>query len=166
MNVPTAEIASRLNLWENEPKLVPYIRPLGGIEDLGKINEVTVETLARRLETQEEYLIYDNDQLIGEASVRTDPEHLAKKESKTAWLGIYIGDERSRGSGAGTIVLTRLEDTLKKRGFRRIELGVFEFNIGAYRFYSKLGFREFAKIEAFTWFRGKMWRDLRMEKYL
>ena len=53
-----------------------------------------------------------------------------------------------------------------EHSLRRIELGVFEFNTSAFRLYERLGFKEFARIDAFTWWQGKKWQDIRMEKYL
>ena len=36
----------------------------------------------------------------------------------------------------------------------------------AIQLYQKLGYREFARISNFTYWDGKMWQDIRMEKYL
>ena len=47
-----------------------------------------------------------------------------------------------------------------------MELGVFEFNTRALKLYQKLGYTEIARIDAFTYWEGKMWQDIRMEKYL
>jgi len=163
---PTPEIAARIKTWENDPEIVPFIRPLSGKEDLEKKKEVTVDTLERRLDTHEEYLIYHDGRLIGQLSVQIDPGHLAKKVENTAWIGIYIGEKECRGKGAGTYALQHVESILKSRGVRRIELGVFEFNKGAYRLYKRLGFKEFTRLDELAWYNGTMWRDIRMEKYL
>ena len=163
---PTPEIVTILNRWENDPILVPFIRPAESEEKLREEQEVTLENLKRRLDSHEEYLIYRENRMIGHMSVQIDPAHIAKKEKGTAWIGIYIGDHDIRGRGAGTFALTRLEDLLKKRQLHRIELGVFEFNTGAFRFYRKLGFTAFERIDDFTWWQGRMWQDIRMEKYL
>jgi RimJ/RimL family protein N-acetyltransferase len=162
----TAEVAEHLNSWENDPDIVPFIRPISGAEDLKKKKEVTVETLRRRLETHEEYLIYLHGNLIGQLSVQIDPGHLAKQVKGTAWIGIYIGEKEQRGKGAGTLALQRVESILKSRGIRRVELGVFEFNKTAYRLYKKLGYNEFIRLDELAWWNGSMWRDIRMEKYL
>lgn len=49
---------------------------------------------------------------------------------------------------------------------QRIELGVFEFNTNALKLYQKLGYKEINRTEDFTYWNGKMWHDIRMEKYL
>jgi RimJ/RimL family protein N-acetyltransferase len=59
-----------------------------------------------------------------------------------------------------------LEDQIREAGCRRIELGVFEFNQRACRLYRKLGYREIGRIDDFTYWKGTMWQDIRMEKYL
>ena len=162
----TPEIAELLNLWENAPDVAPFIRPFSGEEDLQKKKEVTVESLKRRLESHEEYLIYIEDRLIGQLSMQIDPGHLAKKVKGTAWIGIYIGEKDNRGKGAGSYALTYVEQILRTRGVRRIELGVFEFNKEAYRLYERLGYTEFIRLDELAWWNGSMWRDIRMEKYL
>jgi len=49
---------------------------------------------------------------------------------------------------------------------KRIELDVFEFNTQAIKLYRKLGYKEIARIPDFTYWQGKVWQDIRMEKYL
>jgi RimJ/RimL family protein N-acetyltransferase len=163
---PTQEIADLLNRWENDSDLIPFIRPIKSKEDQKRKKPVTVESLKNRLDSHEEYMICLRDRAIGEMSVQIDPEHLARKEANTAWIGIYIGDNDNRGKGAGTYALNYLEKKLKERGIRRMELGVFEFNTNAFGLYEKLGFKEFARIDAFTWWQEMKWKDIRMEKYL
>ena len=166
MTEPTSEIAEVLNRWENDPDLVPFIRPAASRDDLLKKKCVTVGTLKQRIESHDVYLIYRGDRLIGEMDLQIDPEHLARKEESSAWIGIYIGDIEYRGKGAGTYAIGRLDDIVREHHLRRIELGVFEFNTGAYRLYERLGYKEFARIDGFTWWEDRMWRDIRMEKYL
>lgn len=166
LSEPTADIAEHFNTWENDPDIIPFIRPISGADDLLKKKEITVESLRRRLETHEEYLIYLQGALVGQLSVQIDPGHLAKRVKGTAWIGIYIGKKENRGKGAGTQALKHVESILTSRGIRRIELGVFEFNKAAYRLYTKLGYKEFIRLDELAWWNGSMWRDIRMEKYL
>jgi len=55
---------------------------------------------------------------------------------------------------------------IRLHGLKRIELGVFEFNENARRLYQKLGYKEIGRIPDFTYWNGKMWPDIRMEKEL
>jgi len=163
---PTPEIVALFSVWENDPEIIPFIRPLSSEKDLLKRREITAETLKRRLESHEEYLIFLNDQVIGQLSVQIDPGHLAKKVENTAWIGIYIGEKQHRGKGAGTRALRHVESILRLRGICRIELGVFEFNKAAYRLYKRLGYTEFIRLDELAWWNDSMWRDIRMEKRL
>jgi len=163
---PTIEIAEYLSKWENDPALIPLIRPNPNKEALLRREPVTVSNLVQRLEHTQMYLIYLDGQLIGEMNYQVNPGHLFKKESGTAWIGIEIGEEIGRGKGIGLLALQYLEEEIKKQGLKRIELGVFEFNTNAIKLYQKLGYKEIVRIEGFTFWQDKMWQDIRMEKYI
>ena len=162
----TSEIALAFNEWENNPELIPFIRPNRSQTDLDQRETVTAETLQKRLEHDVIFLIYEGEQLIGEMNYQVDPKHLFKKEPGTAWIGINIGEESARGKGAGTLAMQYLEQQIKLEGLKRIELGVFEFNTKAIKLYQKTGYQEISRIQDFTYWRGKLWQDIRMEKYL
>jgi hypothetical protein len=114
---PTADIAECMTRWENDPALIPFARPNRDQEALDAREVVTIEVLEQRLEHQHLYLIYLDDQLVGEMDYQIDPRHLYKKHAGTAWIGIVIGEE-------------------------------------------------IARIPNFTFWQGKRWQDIRMEKYL
>ena len=97
---------------------------------------------------------------------QVDPEHLLKPVPGSAWIGITIGEPEARGRGIGREAMRYLEAQITAKGLKRIELGVFEFNAAAIALYRKLGYREFARIEDFTYWQGRLWKDIRMEKYL
>ena len=163
---PTAEIAQTLERWENDPALVPLVSVNKDQRSLDARRSVSVEELEERISHQDVYLIYLQDHLVGEMDYQIDPPHLYKKETGTAWIGILIGEEIARGKGVGYQALQHLEQEIKSRGLKRIELGVFEFNTNAIRLYEKLGYQEIARIDNFTFWQGKLWQDIRMEKYL
>jgi RimJ/RimL family protein N-acetyltransferase len=166
LKTPTPEVAQYFEKWENDPRLVHLIRPNPDREALETMKPVTMKVLEERLKTHHFYLVYLQGRLIGEADYQVDPEHLYKKESGTAWIGILIGEEAGRGQGIGSVAIGYLENQIHAQGLKRIELGVFEFNTNAIKLYQKLGYREFARIHDFTNWNGKMWQDIRMEKYL
>lgn len=163
---PDPEIARTLNAWANDPDLAPLIRPHRDRAELEKRISITTNSLAELLEQHPYFLIYADGQLVGEMNYQVDPEHLFKKETGTAWIGIVIGDPAARGKGVGTRAMQHLEGQIRRQGLKRIELGVFEFNTRAYKLYLKLGYREIGRIDAFTYWQGKMWQDIRLEKYL
>ena len=163
---PTTEIAAALSKWENDPSLIPLIRPNPNAEALLRREPVTVDDLAQRIKHNHIYLIYMQGELIGAMDYQVNPAHLYTKETHSAWIGIVIGEEIGQGKGIGAQALRYLEVEIKLQGLKRIELGVFEFNTRAVRLYKKLGYKEIARIEGFTYWQGKMWEDIRMEKYI
>jgi RimJ/RimL family protein N-acetyltransferase len=160
------EIAGILDKWGNDPGLIPYIRPNPTEADLEEHQPVTVKLLEQRLQHHQIYLIYANGQLVGEMDYQVDPPHLFKKVTGTAWIGINIGEEIARGKGVGVDAMHFLEQQARANGVKRIELGVFEFNHRAIKLYTKMGYREIGRINDFTFWQGKLWQDIRMEKYL
>jgi RimJ/RimL family protein N-acetyltransferase len=163
---PTIEIAETFNRWENDSSLIPLIRPNRNKAELEKRATVTVEDLKQRLRHNQIYLISLDGQWIGEISYQVDPAHLFKKVAGTAWIGIHIGEEKSRGKGIGYQAMQFLEGQIKLQGLKRLELGVFEFNTQAIRLYQKLDYVEIGRINDFTYWQGRMWQDIRMEKYI
>lgn len=166
LTTPTPDIALSLNKWENDPELIPFIRPNPTEADLKKQEPVTVESLQVRLEHNHIFLILADGMLVGEVNYQVDPRQLYKKESGSAWIGINIGEESARGKGIGAQAMLFLEEHLRAQGLTRIELGVFEFNARAIHLYTKLGYHEIVRVNDFTYWQGKKWQDIRMEKYL
>ena len=162
---PTAEIAESFTKWENDLNLIPFIRPNKNQEALETREVLTVNELQQRFAHHQIYLIYLEDQLVGEMDYQVDPRHLFKKEPGTAWIGIIIGEEFARGKGIGYLALRYLEEQIRLAGLKRIELGVFEFNLQAISLYERLGYNEIARIEKYSYWQDKVWQDIRMEKY-
>jgi RimJ/RimL family protein N-acetyltransferase len=163
---PTPEIAASFSKWENDPMLIPLTRPNLSEEDLLGRKPVSEDDLLERIKHSHIYLIYAQGELVGEMDYKVDPAYVYKKVKGTAWIGITIGEETGRGKGLGYQALRYLEQQIKSGGLKRIELGVFEFNTRAVKLYRKSGYREIARIEEFTYWQGKMWPDIRMEKFL
>ena len=163
---PDNEIASTLETWSNDPIISHLIRPNQNQNDLEEFIPVSIDTLEKQLRDFSIYLIYLDGLLVGEMNFIADPGHLFKKAAGTAWIGLVIGNESARGKGVGLQAIKHLEMKIREQNFSRIELGVFEFNIQAIKLYKKLGYHEIGRIADFTYWRGKMWQDIRMEKIL
>ncbi|MBH0229440.1 GNAT family N-acetyltransferase [Halobacillus yeomjeoni] len=163
---PTQELVKKLEHWENDPDLIPYTRVHRSKEELEAYHTVTLEGLSDRLHNHDIYLIYLEDKLIGEMNFMIDPPHLHKKVPGTAWIGITIGEPEGRGKGVGVEAIRYLEEQINSAGLNRIELGVFEFNERARKLYSKMGYKEIARLADFTFWKDQMWADIRMEKIL
>ncbi|WP_409250777.1 GNAT family N-acetyltransferase [Bacillus sp. SCS-153A] len=163
---PTTETVRAFNRWENDSTIIHLIRPNFTKEEFEHREEVTLSQLKKRLENHRHYLIYSEDKLIGEMNYMIDPVHLFKREPETAWIGITIGEPEGRGKGIGFHAIQHLEREIEKEGLKRIELGVFEYNTRAIKLYEKLGYKKIGELEDFTYWQDRMWKDIRMEKYL
>ncbi|NLP52907.1 GNAT family N-acetyltransferase [Bacillus sp. RO1] len=163
---PTLQLVDKFNRWENDTTLIPKTRPNQDQSELELQKFISIDSLTERLEHHHIYLIYMDDQLVGEMNYIVDPNHLYKKEQGSAWIGITIGEPEGRGKGIGYTAIQYLEKQIQKHGLKRIELGVFEFNAQAHKLYKKLGYKEIGIIENFTYWQDKMWSDIRMEKYI
>ncbi|WP_221565115.1 GNAT family N-acetyltransferase [Alkalihalobacillus sp. TS-13] len=163
---PTLSLVDTLNRWENDPTLIPLTRPNKNEEELAYRGKMTMKDLTERLVHHHIYLIYYDDQLIGEMNYMIDPGHLFKKVPGTAWIGITIGDPKGRGKGVGYQAIKYLEEQIRLQDLERIELGVFEFNTQAQKLYQKMGYQEISRIQDFTYWNDRMWADIRMEKIL
>jgi RimJ/RimL family protein N-acetyltransferase len=166
LSEPTPELAVTMGRWENDAELVPFVRHCTSKEDLERKVLVTVDSVRERLQTHESYLIFADGQLVGEVSYQVDPAMCLRKLSGTAWIGISIGEKSARHKGIGHDAMRYIETEIRLHGLKRIELGVFEFNENARRLYQKLGYKEIGRIEDFTYWKGKMWADIRMEKQI
>ncbi len=165
--IPTLEIAMTMNNWANDRAIVHLMRPSFSQEELEAKSSVTVQTLLKRIARGYMiYLIYTDEQFVGEMNFVIDPPQLLKKEPGSAWFGITIGEASARGKGVGVKAMQYLEDEIRMAGCSRIELGVFEYNVPAIRLYKKMGYREIGRIPEFTYWDGKMWTDIRMAKRL
>ncbi len=126
----------------------------------------TLEDIREPRAQDDHFMIYDGKTPIGEASLMKNPKHLLDATVDSSWLGLCIGNKIYWGSGAAKFALDFLEERSLNFGFNRIELGVFEYNQRAIRFYEKQGYQAFEKLSKFTYHDGRMWDDIRMEKLL
>nr|WP_173108112.1 GNAT family protein [Bacillus sp. KH172YL63] len=163
---PETEVLAALNRWDNDPAIVHFIRPSKNKDELECRREMTWEGLEERLGVQPVFLIYLDGTLVGEMNYMIDPGHLFNKTPGTAWIGITIGEREARGKGVGYQAMKYLEKEIHKQGLKRIELGVFAFNEHAQHLYKQLGYKEIGRVPDFTFWNGKMWDDIRMEKYV
>ena len=163
---PTSTIVKTFNKWATDSTLVPLLRLNRNQVELETESSVTMASLKERLEHNVIYLIHIDGKLIGEMNFQIGFDYLYKKVPGTAWIGIAIGEVCMRNKGVATTALLYLEKQIKLQGLNRIELGVFEFNTPAIKLYKKAGYQEIGRIVKFTYWQGKMWSDIRMDKYL
>ena len=152
--------------WDNDDEIKHLTRP--NFQE-GELVDVTPEELREGLFNNVNkygYLILDDEVAVGYVTIDMDFSMLIKKEVKTAWIGIGIGEATSRGKGVGIFAMQFLEKQCRELGAKRIELGVFSFNHRAKSLYEKMGYQAFAKIENFVYYDGNWYSDVRMEKNL
>lgn len=166
LTIPDPNISETFDQWVNDPTLVPFIRPNRNKKEFEEHVSMTIESIKESLEHHPVYLIYRDGQLVGEMNFQIDPDHLFRKIAGTAWIGIIIGEASARGKGVGTQAMRYLEEQIRNQGLKRIELGVFEFNTRAISLYRNLGYQEIGRIDEFAYWQGRMWSDIRMEKWL
>lgn len=155
--------------WENDQELTHLIMPKRS-KDQGKYEptkESTLEFFIKHPDRQEmTYIIYDDETPIGNVNYYIDPSLLHRKINNTAWIDLTIGEKDYWGTGASFEAMTLLEEIFVSKKIKRIELGVFEFNTRAIKFYEKLGYQKIGELKDFTYWNGRFWNDIRMDKFL
>ena len=101
-----------------EPEIFIYIENFGGKDDCGVVAQ-------------------KGDNIIGAAWTRIIPAY-GNIDSQTPELAVSVLPEY-RGLGVGSMMMTRLFDLLRQRGYRRTSLSVQQDN-PAVRFYKRLGY--------------------------
>ena len=73
------------------------------------------------------------------------PENPFMKERDFLDIDEFCVDEAFRRQGVATALVAYIRSFAKERGFRRIELNMWEFNQSAFAFYEAAGFRTFRR---------------------
>lgn len=99
-------------------------------------------------DSEQEIVVADADGIIcGFAVVH----HIYKAENPFMFERDFIDvdefcvDERFRRQGIATEIITFIKDYTKEKGFKRIELNMWEFNQGALEFYEAVGFNTYRR---------------------
>lgn len=97
---------------------------------------------------EQEIVVADADGIIcGFAVVH----HIYKAENPFMFERDFIDvdefcvDERFRRQGIATEIITFIKDYTKEKGFKRIELNMWEFNQGVLEFYEAVGFNTYRR---------------------
>ena len=161
----------RLVAWENDISIRHLISPSKS-EDEFSSTVVSQKDIIQRIESFGNCdstflwgLLADNEP-VGTMSSAIDVPIIHAPYPGTIWPGLVIGEAGSRRRGVGRQAMSWLEKFALEKGCRRIELGVFEYNEPSRALCAAMGYSEFARIPEFTWWKGKLWADIRMEKWL
>ncbi len=98
-------------------------------------------------------------------SFQKDFDFLYKKETKTAWIGIVIGEAYGRNKGIGTKALVYLEEQIKLKGLGALNWVCLR-STNPLLSCIKNGYQEIGRIKEFTFWQDQMWTDIRLENYL
>jgi RimJ/RimL family protein N-acetyltransferase len=161
------EIIETMVEWGKDPDIQELIFPRRS--ESAEYVTWTKDSLLKKFNSEyseTSFLIFDGDAPIGEMNYRMDFPLLLKDQDQTAWIGITIAEKKYWRQGIGSQALEHLEKQVFLKGAKRIELGVFEFNTAAIRFYERQGYGKIGSIPRFVYYRDKMWSDVRMEKLL
>lgn len=151
--------------WHRDPEIRANLTPNPHEQDLPL---PTAEQLMAGYRRQNKlvWFIFSKDSMIGEVTLDPDFHGLMHQVAKSAWISIVIGDRSCWGQGVGTAAMRFLEETARRIGMCRIELGVFSFNQRALALYQKMGYRVIGITPHFTWSNGDWHADIRLEKWL
>ncbi|MFK8010892.1 MAG: GNAT family N-acetyltransferase [Marinicellaceae bacterium] len=164
---PSKEEMDLLQNWRNDPKIKHLFSVHKNEDDLNTaINLKRLNDEYTRHKDTYRYLISLRNQPIGEINYQCNPKHLIKSQENTAWVGIVIGESFARAKGVGTQAMKYLEEQIMSQKFDRIELGVFEFNQPALNLYLKSGYKEIGRIPKLTYWKGRLWDSIHLEKKL
>lgn len=87
------------------------------------------------------------DEIVGFAVVQyiERPESAYNKERKYFHIEEFGVDEKHRRKGIATAMIDFIKEDAKNRGFKRIELDMWEFNDGALAFYESAGLKTYRR---------------------
>ena len=154
--------------WENDPTIKALFQVyqdqvafdwVSTPEEISEAHAASVEN-----PTDRNFMILLDGESVGEMNFFMDRRPIITPKLNTAWAGIVIGEAHARAKGVGKLAFRELERVAKEAGAERLELGVFEYNENAIKFYKSLGYQEIARLPDYTWFNGRKWTDIRMLK--
>jgi len=155
--------------WANDPAIRHLFRPFTDQQHAARPKTLVsaASDLASAMESgRQMYFIELDGAVVGEVNLVMNPPHLHEPLGETAWFGIVIGEEEARGKGIGAEAIRFIEEVARGEGAIWAQIGVFEFNERARRLYENLGYHEIARKADATWWKGKLWTDIRMQKQL
>lgn len=152
--------------WANDPRVRHLHRPVSSAEAAAR--HIGLEEAARALRSMRHRMdvIVADGEPVGTVSLKLDAPELHRKAPGSGWVGLVIGEPAYWRRGLGTAAMQHIERAAREAGARRIELGVFEFNHPARALYARLGYEELARIPDVTYWDGRFWTELRLEKDL
>ena len=156
--------------WYNNPD-IKYLYSLFPTKESASIEFTPkyFERMGQSLPSNSPYhnvIVSADETPIGQAVMEIDTPKILTKKANTAWLALVIGEPNYRQCGLGKLILEYLEKSAEASGALQIEIGVFEHNERALHFFRQLGYEPFERRQARTWYRDRLWDEIRMLKNL
>lgn len=152
---------------ESDPEIINYYHPNFDGKEVIEISSCDLSYKEYMEQDKKKiYIVHLEEERIGTFSVTKDFEYLVNEEKDNlAWISLafnkkYFGKQVIKDS------YFLFEELLRNSGYKKIELGVFEFNKRAIKFYEKIGYKKITSLKNFTCYAGKWWDDYRYEKNL
>ncbi|UCC18360.1 MAG: GNAT family N-acetyltransferase [Promethearchaeota archaeon] len=138
--------------WFNDPEITQYLlayRPMTRMAE-----EEWMENLKNREDAIYLSIVIPNDDgsetLIGNCGI-----HNIDWKNRVGEVGIVSGEKEYQNKGYGTEAMELLlEYGFETVNLHRIELFTYDFNIGAFKSYKKVGFVEEGRKRQFVWING------------
>lgn len=151
------EDAEKFAEWLNDFETTDYIGRSCAIVTV----EAEKEYLEEHIREEANFVIVNlsNDEIIGTIGL-LNINHL----SRTATLGIFIGEKLSRNKGYGTeAIRLLLEYGFNYLNLNNIKLDLMEFNERALACYKKCGFKEYGRRRKCNFINGKYYDTIEMD---
>ena len=153
------EAAKKYAEWMNDPRITDYLGRTGQIFTLA-FEQKYLENVAQDRQSRDFAIVAkEGDKLIGMIS-------LAQLDlaSRSAVMGLYIGDTEFHSHGYGTEAVNLiLEFGFKYLNLHSVRLGVLSGNKRARRCYEKCGFRENGRSRDQFFINGQYQDDIHMD---
>ena len=153
---------------EDVENYTKWMNDFGTTDYLGQSNRIyTIESekrfLEKCLEDKNDITLgivkLENDKLIGNCGLKEE-----NGISRTATLGIFIGEKEERNKGYGAEAIRLLLDFgFNYLNLHEIKLDVYEFNKRAIKCYEKVGFKEYGRRRECVYINGKYYDVISMD---
>ena len=145
--------------WLNDFQITDYLGRSGQITTLNTEKEWLENATQNSGNREFNIISINNDKLIGTVSLEK-----LDRISRSAVLGIFIGDENFRNNGFGTEAINLLlEYGFKYLNLNNIKLDLIEFNERALKCYKKCGFKEYGRRRKSEFVNGKYYDTIEMD---
>jgi RimJ/RimL family protein N-acetyltransferase len=164
MDYTNDELFKKIEKWHNSHEVRKnYLLNFSEEDTKREINWENIQERFSKDELERFIILVDGIE-VGEFNYHL--RHPLQKFENSLWIGISIGEESFKGKGVAKEIMLQLERIALEMDKPIMEIGVYDFNKRALKFYEKMGYKEFDRDEDFAYWGGKKWPFIRMKKDL